>query len=93
MVTFVKATFVLVTFVHIGNILAVTDPIFTKRLGPDFLQALTSLIEIFLPKFSLAQIFGTLEIFFWTPIFAEQFFLDPKCLRHEHFLDSKLFWT
>ena len=44
MVTFVKATFVLVTFVHIRNILAVTDPIFTKRLGPDFLQALTSLI-------------------------------------------------
>ena len=43
-VTFVQATFVLVTFVHIRNILAVTDPILTKRLGPDFLQALTSLI-------------------------------------------------
>ena len=72
--TFVKATFVLVTFVHIGNILAVTDPIFTKRLEPDFLQALTSLIEIFLPKFSLAQIFGTLEIFFGHQFLRNNFF-------------------
>ena len=28
--TFVQATFVLATFVHIRNISAVTDPIFTK---------------------------------------------------------------
>ena len=62
-VTFVKATFVLVTFVHIGNILAVTDPILTKRLGQDFLQALTILIEIFLPKFWLTQIFWNLKNF------------------------------
>ena len=62
-VTFVKATFVLVTFVHIGIILAVTDPILTKRLGPDFLQALTSLIEIYLLKFSFAHIFRILKIF------------------------------
>ena len=73
------------TFVHIGNILAVTDPIFTKRLGPDFLQALTSLIEIFLPKFSLTQIFAMLKYLFWTPIFVEQFFFNPKFLRHKHF--------
>ena len=30
MMTFVQATFVLTTFVHIKNISAVTDPIFTK---------------------------------------------------------------
>ena len=30
MVTFVQATFVLATFVHIRNISAVTDPILTK---------------------------------------------------------------
>ena len=78
MVTFVKATFVLVTFVHIGNILAVTDPILTKRLGPDFLQALTSLIEIFLPKFSLTQIFGTLKIFVLDTNFCGTIFFGPK---------------
>ena len=31
MVTFVKATYVLATFVHISNISAVTDPILTKH--------------------------------------------------------------
>ena len=39
--TFVKATYVLATFVHIGNILAVTDLElnFTKICGPIFLGA------------------------------------------------------
>ena len=55
--TFVQAIFVLVTFVHIRNISAVTDPILTKRLGPNFLQALTFLIEICLPKICEPKIF------------------------------------
>ena len=39
-VTFVKGTFVLATFVHIRMISAVTDPILTKCLEPNILQAL-----------------------------------------------------
>ena len=62
-VTFVKATFVLATFVHIKNMSAVTDPILTKRLGPNFLQTLTFLIEIFLPKFCEPKIFRPKVLF------------------------------
>ena len=36
MVTFVLATYALVTFVHISNISAVTGPILTKLFGPNF---------------------------------------------------------
>ena len=39
MVTFVQATFLLGTFVHISNISDLTDPILTKLLGPNFLGA------------------------------------------------------
>ena len=35
-VTYVKATYVMTTFVHIRNILAVKDPILTKLLGRKF---------------------------------------------------------
>ena len=38
-VTFVQATFLLGTFVHISNISAHTDPILTKLLGPNILGA------------------------------------------------------
>ena len=37
--TFVQATFLLGTFVHISNISDLTDPILTKLLGPNFLGA------------------------------------------------------
>ena len=33
-VTFVQSTNVTATYVHIGNILAVTDPVLIKLLGP-----------------------------------------------------------
>ena len=36
MVTFVQATYVMATFVHISNISAVNDPILTKLFGPNF---------------------------------------------------------
>ena len=36
MVTFVQATYALVTFVHISNISAVTGPILIKLFGPNF---------------------------------------------------------
>ena len=77
-VTFVQATFILAIFVHIRNISAVTDPILTKRLGPNFLQALTFLIEIFLPKFCEPKIFGPKVLFghqfFWNTFFFTQNF-------------------
>ena len=40
MVTFLQAAFVLLTFGHIRNISAVTDPILCKLFGPYFLGAL-----------------------------------------------------
>ena len=78
-VTFVKGTFVLATFVHIRMISAVTDPILTKCLEPNILQALFFL-EILLPKFCLVNILCDLGNF-----------LDLKFLRPKHFLDSNFF--
>ena len=75
MVTFVQATFVLATFVHIRDISFVTDPILTKRLGQDFLQASTVVIDIFFPKFSLTEFFWDLKNF------LDQKFCEPKIFR------------
>ena len=81
-------------------------PKFDETFRTQFLQALTFLIKVFLPKFCLTQFFGTLRIF-WTKNFVNPKFLDPKlCLdfnffgtnfldpkffRHKHFLDSIFF--
>ena len=54
--TFVHATFVLATFVHISNISAVADPILTKLLYPIF-GALIFVDHIFLTKLLQAQNF------------------------------------
>ena len=92
-VTFVKATFVLATFVHIRNVSAVTDPILTKRLGPNFWQALTFLIEIFLGpyKFFGPTILWTqnlwIQNFVWTSIFFRTNFFGPK------FFETNIFCT
>ena len=60
-VTFVQATFVLVTFVHIKNIFAVTDPMLTKLFGLNVLQGLIFLDQFFCPKLSLTKTFLDLK--------------------------------
>ena len=102
MATVVKATFVLATFVHTRNISAVTDPMLTKCLWPNFLQALIFLIEIFYQNFVWPNFFGTLKFFgpkilwtqnFWTQNFVwTPIFLGQECFRHKHFLDSIFFY-
>ena len=62
MVTFVKATFVLATFVHI-RIISATDPILTKHLEPNILQALIFLIEILSQIFFDPNFLGPLKSF------------------------------
>ena len=83
-VTSVQPTFVQETFGHIRNISAVTDPILTKSLGPNFLQALTFLIEIFLPKFCEPKIFST-QGFVWTSIYLEYIFFTLNFLESNFF--------
>ena len=64
MVTFVKATYVIATFVRISNISAVCNPILTKLGGPIFFAALFIVQQIFWTK-----IFGLnilLNKIFWT---------------------------
>ena len=76
----VQSTFVLATFVHIGNILAVTDSILTKDFGPIFiLVQIIILIEIFLGQILFTKIFWTQNILN-KQIFRPKF-LDPNfCL-------------
>ena len=101
--TFVQATFVLATFVHERNILAIPDPILTKLLGPNFLGAFFlftfTLLDpnFFGPKKSLEpKFFWTQNLlgwkFHWTQTFLDlncwdQIFLDRK------FYGPKIFWT
>ena len=90
MVTFVQAKFVLAIFVHIGNVLAVTDPILTKMFAPDILGAL----YFFCTK-TFLQFFFTnvvcLNTFLDTKIFGDENFLDPKLFEHKIFCDIFLF--
>ena len=67
MVTFVLATYALVTFVHISNISAVTGPILTKLFGPNFFG-----VMIFVDQNVLGQNF-----------FKTQKLLGPKVFRPE----------
>ena len=84
-VTFVEATFVLATFVHIRNVSAVTDRILTKCSGTNFLQALTFLIDFFLPKVCLTQIF-------WDKHFLDFNFFGLKISSDSKFCWAKFFW-
>ena len=55
-VTFVQATYVLATFVHISIISAVTDPILSNLLGPNFFGAVIFVDQhIFWPEDFLDQ--------------------------------------
>ena len=62
MVTFVQATYALVTFVQISNISAVTGSILTKTFGPNFLG-----VKIFVNQNVLERNF-----------FGPTFFLNPQ---------------
>ena len=64
MMTFVQATYVMETFVHISNISAVSDPILTKLCEPNILWAL-----IFISKF-----------FFEQKSFGPNVFLNQICI-------------
>ena len=64
----VQVTYALVTFVHISNISAVTNPNLTKRFGPQYQQYLTCYLlhfdQTFWTQFLVALIF--VEHIFWT---------------------------
>ena len=81
-VTFVRATFLLATFVHIRNISAVTEHILTKPFGPNFLHALISLD----PKFCWPTNF-------WSQNFLDRRFWDSKFLWTKNFVDANFLWT
>ena len=72
-VTFVEATFVLATFVHIGNISAITHPNF---LNPIFLQALD-------------QNFVWSKILFNPNLFEPKNLLNPKLFWTPNLVDPK----
>ena len=65
MMKFVQATYVLAKFVHLSNISAVIDPIWTKLFGSNILGALIFVNKFFLNKILLVKIsFG--PNVFWT---------------------------
>ena len=70
-------TYGMAIFVHISNILAVTDPILTKLFGPNFLGILNFFEQIFWPKYFLGQKFFGLE-FFWDRVFSTQILWTPN---------------
>ena len=100
--TFVQATYVMATFVHISNISAVTGPIFTKLFGSKFLEFIIFVGQnvlgpnIFRPKFfSDTNFFPTQNPFrdqrFWTSKFiGHKKFSNPKFLFQTQFF-SKIF--
>ena len=84
-VTFVQATFVLATIVHIRNISVLTD------LGHTFWTRFLGAL-VFLNLAFLTQTFFRPIKFFWTKIFWTKFFLtkiffDPSCFG------IKIFWS
>ena len=82
--------YVMVTFVNISNISAVTDLIFTKLLGPNFLGALIFLGQnLFLLKYSFGRNIFFSQIFlptiFCTQNFLDQNFFEPHfCVTQNH---------
>ena len=73
MVTFVLATYALVTFVHISNISAVTGPILTKLFGPNFFGVI-----IFVDQNVLGQNFFKTQNFIRAQSFQTRNFIGPK---------------
>ena len=101
-VTIVQETFVLVTFVHMSNLSAATEPIFKKLFGPNFLGGriffrpkFCYIQSFWEPKFLDLHIFGA-KIFldpksFWTKLFWTQKFVGPKILLCQNFFGNKFF--
>ena len=73
MVTFVLATYALVTFVHISNISAVTGPILTKLFGPNFFGVI-----IFVDQNVLGQNFFKTQNFIRAQSFQTRNFIGPE---------------
>ena len=90
METFVHATYVLATLVHISNISAVTDQILTKLLdpifgGPDFCRQ-----YLFGPKYFFDQNFFP-PWFFWTRFFLDLKSFFPKISWTQNFWTKNFF--
>ena len=80
MVTFVQATYVLATVVHISNISAITDQILTNSLGalrPHFFDQTSFDQKILWTKIFWDKHFFTL-IYCWTRFFLTYDLLYPK---------------
>ena len=97
MVTFVQATFVLATFVHISNVSAFTDLLLTKLFWPNFFGALFLLYQHFVwPTKPCATNFLDPKIymylnFFGPEILRTNLFVDPKFFEPNIFEDQKIF--
>ena len=95
-VIYVKATYVLAIFVHIINILAVTDPIFTKLYRPNFWGALIFRPHLF-KQTSLDPNMSRPKIFWIKYSYTNLFYLNsygpvcfgPKIFCTQKFLDPK----
>ena len=74
-VTYVKATYVMTTFVHIRNILAVKDPILTKLLGRKFFGGFIFVDQWFFYQTSFDP------IFFWWNFFCIQIFRSESSFK------------
>ena len=97
MVTFVQATYALVTFVNISNILAVTCPILAKLFGPNFFGVISFVDQNVLGQnFSRHIILFELKFplvlkFFWTHNFFQNIFPDQKFILALNIFSKKIF--
>ena len=90
MVTFVQATYALVTFVQISNISALTGPILKKKIKFQT-QKFYWFQNIFEPKFLWTQNFFRHQVFFKTKILIRlkilfEIFFGPKIFLDQNFL-------
>ena len=88
-VTFIQATYVLVTFVHISNISPVTDPNLTKRFGPQYQQYLSCYLlhfdQTFWTQFFCSFNFFGASVFFGPNFFWPKYFLDLNSFGPDFF--------
>ena len=85
--------YVLVTFVHIRNISAVTGPILTKLFGPIIVVDQNVLGQNFYRSkfFSHPKFFKTQKFFQSQNFFGPKSFSTQNCFRPKFFPDTKLF--
>ena len=93
--TFLQATYDLMTFVHISNISANTDRILFKFFETKFSKILLGTEQIFRPKvFFIQHFFGIKHFFgpniFWTPnSFRPNFCFNPTFIEDQTFFLSQ----